>query len=86
MNDYYGDETTNFDYLLVGINNGDDYSLYFYDGLVSGVPKGEYFQVVKGKGTVKGVRYLSLTFDPSSWSRVYDYYLGCNGPCYPFEM
>ena len=86
MNDYYGDETTNFDYLLVGTNNGDDYSLYFYDGLVSGVPKGEYFQVVKGKGTVKGVRYLSLTFDPSSWGYVYDYYLGCNGPCYPFEM
>ena len=86
MNDNYGDESGNFDYLLLATNDGGNYTLHFYDELVSGAPKNAPFQTIEGIGTIKGVRYLSLSFDGEAWMYVSNPWIGSNGPCYPFEM
>ena len=55
---------------------------------MSGAPAGTPFQVIDGMGALKGVRYLSVTFDVGSWNNVFDLWItmGSYGPCYPFEM
>lgn len=78
----------NFNYLLVATGDANSYKLHFYDDLVSGAPVGTPFQVIDGTGALKGVRYLSVTFDVGSWNNVFDLWItmGSYGPCYPFEM
>lgn len=54
----------NFNRLIVGTQNGDQYKLYFYDELVGSSPVSEARQIVAGTGKVKSVRYATaLLFD-----------------------
>ena len=86
--DFYGaDMDGNFNYLLVATGDANSYKLHFYDNLVSGAPAGTPFQVIDGMGALKGVRYLSMTFDLSNWMNASNMWTGeVYGPCYPFEM
>lgn len=89
VRDYNGNSVDgNFNYLLVATGDAGSYKLHFYDNLVSGAPVGTPFQVIDGTGALKGVRYLSVTFDASNWNNVFDMWTMTNsyGPCYPFEM
>lgn len=54
----FGDRSDNYDYLLVGTQEGEGYKLYFYDNLVGGSPKQEAIIVAEGTGKVKSVRYV----------------------------
>lgn len=49
---------TEFDYIVVGTQNGDNYTLYMYE-IQGGQPYGSPVHVVKGKGFLKQVRYVS---------------------------
>lgn len=86
--DFYGaDMDGNFNYLLVATGDANSYKLHFYDNLVSGAPAGTPFQIIDGTGALKGVRYLSVTFDVDNWMNVSNMWTGeVYGPCYPFEM
>lgn len=89
VRDSYGSGVDgNFNYLLVATGDANSYKLHFYDNLVSGAPVGTPFQVIDGTGALKGVRYLSVTFDVGNWNNVFDLWItmGSYGPCYPFEM
>lgn len=44
----FGDRSDNYDYLLVGTQEGEGYKLYFYDNLVGGSPKQEAIIVAEG--------------------------------------
>lgn len=50
--------SSNFDYLIVGTQNGNSYKLYFYN-MVGGVPDGAPVKTVSGTGKVKAVRSLT---------------------------
>lgn len=54
----------NFNNLIIGTQNGNQYKLYFYDSLVGASPVREAKDVICGVGQVKCVRYAtSLLFD-----------------------
>lgn len=52
----YMDPTYNFDNLIVGTQDGNNYTLYFYDSLVGGAPKEAPYRTLKGQGKVKSIR------------------------------
>lgn len=67
--DWYGSPLDgNFNYLVVATRTGNGYALYLYDNLVGGIPTGAAKRVVKGSGTVKGVRYLSSILTSMDWN------------------
>ncbi len=47
-----------FDYLLIGQQNGNEYTLHFYN-MVGGIPDGAPFATVKGSGKLRNCRYLN---------------------------
>ena len=51
-------DNADFDYLLVGTQQGSTYKLYFYD-TVGGAPSGSPIAVAQGTGTLKSVRNIS---------------------------
>lgn len=51
----------NFDYLVVGTQDGDTYHVYMYE-MIGGVPSGEPVKMITGTGSVKSVRFLSSSF------------------------
>lgn len=55
---YKKDEKYNFDYLLIGTQKGNNYTLYMYK-MVGGKPDGAPVHSVKGKGKISGVHYAS---------------------------
>lgn len=56
----------NFDYLIVGTQQGTAYTLYFYK-MTGGVPDGEPEKIYRGKGKVRAVRFLSQSFDANDY-------------------
>lgn len=50
--------SSSFDYLLVGQQNGNEYTLHFYN-MVGGVPDGAPFATVKGEGKLKNCRFMN---------------------------
>ena len=56
----------NFDYLIIGTQQGSKYTLYFYK-MTGGVPDGEPVRIYQGTGTVRAVRFLSQNFDPNDY-------------------
>lgn len=55
-----------FDNLIVGSQNGDNYTLYFFDDLVGGVPNSKPYKTVSGTGKLKCIRRSSPTVMTSS--------------------
>ncbi|WP_099293217.1 MULTISPECIES: PKD-like family lipoprotein [unclassified Butyricimonas] len=51
------DTKSNFNYLIVGTQNGDSYHVYMYN-TVGGLPDGTPVKTIKGKGKLKNVRFL----------------------------
>lgn len=60
-----------YDYLIVGTEAGDGYNLYFYE-CSNGIPVGQPLMKASGKGKVKGVRFLTDTYDSYSIRSVTD--------------
>lgn len=60
-----------YDYLIVGTESGDSYNLYFYE-CSNGIPTGQPVMKTSGKGKVKGVRFLTDTYDSYSYRSVTD--------------
>lgn len=52
----FGDKHLNYDNLIVGTQNGDNYTLYFYDNLVGGVPSEQPYQTTTGSGILHSIR------------------------------
>ena len=52
------DFTKRFNYLAVGTQNGDNYTLYLYK-LIGATPAGEPVMTMKGKGKIKRIQYNS---------------------------
>lgn len=57
---------TPFDYLIVGTQKGNEYTIYMYE-TVGGAPDGDPIKTIHGTGTVKSVRYLCSSFSSSDW-------------------
>lgn len=53
------------DYLVVGIQKGNDYTLYYYN-VLGGKPDGNPVRTVNGKGKVKSMRYTKAGLDTYS--------------------
>lgn len=53
--------SNNYDYLIVGTQEGANYHLYMYN-MIGGMPDGEPIQKITGTGKVKSVRFLSSNF------------------------
>lgn len=64
-NQYFsiGEEAEDFDYLVVGSQNGDQYKFYMYETL-GGQPNGEPVKVIEGEGKFKCIRYLGRRCKP----------------------
>lgn len=56
----------NFNYLVVGTQNGNTYHLYFYE-TNGGAPVGQPVKTMTGTGTVKTVKYVNPTFTATYW-------------------
>ncbi len=59
---YYKD----FNYLVVGTQNGNHYKLYFFN-LVGGAPDGKAVLSTEGTGEVKSVKYMHNGFETNMW-------------------
>ncbi|MCI6549791.1 MAG: PKD-like family lipoprotein [Prevotella sp.] len=59
---YYND----FNYLIVGTQQGDNYKVYMYK-LIGGAPDGGPVATVAGKGKIKSVKYLRSSFNKNMW-------------------
>lgn len=70
-NQYY--YTDDFNYLVVGTQNGDKYKLYFFN-LVGGAPDGEAVLTAEGTGNVKSVKYMHNGFESNYWMFEYPMY------------
>lgn len=57
---------SNFDYLIVGTQKGDTYTLRFYQ-MKGGAPEGSPVKTISGQGKVKMVRYMFTNFDTTDW-------------------
>lgn len=53
-----------FDYVLVGTQKGNEYTIYMYE-TVGGVPEGAPVKTIHGTGTLKTVLYLNSNFNTS---------------------
>lgn len=62
---------SDFDYLIVGTQQGPSYHLYFYE-MNGGAPQGDPVKTMSGKGTVRQVRYMNSSFDSSYWMMGYN--------------
>ena len=76
-----------FDYIVIGTQNGNEYALYMYE-IKGGQPYGAPVHTIKGTGKVNNVRYVSQT---PTWSFSPNYYaftiyasLYGMGPDYPY--
>lgn len=56
------DETRNFDYIIVGTQQGDVYKVYFYN-IIGGKPSGAPVYRIVGNGKMKQVHYVSSLYD-----------------------
>lgn len=65
---YVGNQfySSDFNYLVVGTQNGAQYKLYFFK-LVGGAPNGKAVLTTEGTGEVKSVKYLHNGFDSNMW-------------------
>lgn len=70
-NQYY--YTDDFNYLVVGTQNGDHYKLYFFN-LVGGAPDGKAVLTAEGTGDVKSVKYMHNGFNSNYWMFGYPMY------------
>lgn len=61
-NQYWGQGSDAFDYLIVGTQQGTTYHLYFYE-MNGGAPQGAPVKTMQGTGTVKHVRYLNTNLN-----------------------
>ena len=52
----FGDKKYNYDHLIVGTQNGNEYKLWFFDGIVGGMPSGEAYKTFTGTGKVHSIR------------------------------
>jgi len=52
----FGDKQYNYDHLIVGTQNGNEYKLWFFDGIVGGMPSGEAYKTFTGTGKVHSIR------------------------------
>lgn len=52
----FGDKHLNYDNLIVGTQNGNSYTLYFFDNLTGGVPTENAYRVVSGTGKIHSIR------------------------------
>ena len=52
----FGDKHLNYDNLIVGTQNGNSYTLYFYDKLTGGVPTEAAYRTVSGTGKIHCIR------------------------------
>ena len=64
---------TTFDYLIVGTQKGDTYTLRFYQ-MNGGAPEGKPVKSISGQGKVKMVRYMITNFNTSDWQLGYNVY------------
>lgn len=55
-------EQNNYDYLMVGTQQGNNYRLYMYN-MKGGVPDGEPVATYSGTGKIKAVRFVSQEYD-----------------------
>lgn len=58
-----GDPSADFNNLIIATEQSGNYKLYFFDGLVGGLPV-EEATVIEGTGHVKSVRFVSAVVDP----------------------
>lgn len=56
----------NFDYLIVGTQKGNQYTLRFYE-MNGGAPVGKPVKTISGEGKVKMVRYVYSNFNAKDW-------------------
>ena len=68
-----GSGDSDFDYLIVGTQQGNHYKLYMYD-TVGGAPTGNAIMVAEGEGIIKSVRNVSPGASISSFSWGYPVY------------
>lgn len=52
----FGDKHLNYDNLIVGTQNGNSYTLYFYNNLVGGVPTENAYRTTSGTGKIHSIR------------------------------
>ena len=52
----FGDKFRNYDNLIVGTQNGNEYTLYFFDKLTGGTPTEAAYRTVSGTGKVCAIR------------------------------
>ena len=52
----FGDKQFNYNHLIVGTQDGNNYKLWFFDNLVGGMPSTNAFQIVTGTGKVHSIR------------------------------
>lgn len=55
----FGDTSYNFDNLIVGAHDGNNYKLYFFNNLVGGIPTQEAYLTASGTGKVKTIRRVT---------------------------
>lgn len=63
-------ESDDFDNVIIGTQNGDEYTLYFYE-TSGGIPMGAPVKTIKGKGKVHSLRYLATNFNSYYWRQYY---------------
>ena len=63
---WQGSSTGQFDYFIVGTQNGSTYKLYFYE-TNGGAPTGDPVKTAQGTGIVRKVRYMNPSFESSYW-------------------
>lgn len=77
----FGDPERCFTKLVVGTQSGSKYKLYFYDGLVGGIPLENAVETIEGTGIVKCVRFVSATPVVDSMASFSGLYSGNLTPC-----
>lgn len=73
------DTSLNFDYVVVGMQKGNDYTVYMYN-IQGGQPYGEPVAVFSGKGKLRSVRYVSQVTGIFEAMRVIPF----TGSCFPY--
>ncbi len=52
----FGDTPRNYDNLIVGTQNGNNYTLYFFDKLTGGIPTEVAYRTITGTGNIQSIR------------------------------
>ena len=76
----FGDTSLNFDNIVVGTQEGDNYTVYLYN-IRGGQPYGEPITVFSGEGKLRSVRYVcQAAVDMTAMlGPMYGF-----GPCFPY--